>query len=377
MLKQYQDIKARYQDCILFFRLGDFYEMFYDDAKIASRILDVVLTSRGTDKTGRIPMCGIPYHAKETYITKIIKAGLKVAICEQVEDPALAKGLVKRKIIKVITSGTFIDENNFEPRYLLSITLDNKFLGIAFSDTNSGQIQANQYPHKDRAIEIIAKLPIYESVFPLYAEEKIKDFFRHPLLKIKNVTLSPYDDWCFNPDIAKKALCEHFQTQTLKGFGIEDMPLAISSAGALLEYLKQMHCMPLRHIDKISLYLDTDYVFISPAACHGLDLEELFKTIDRTFTAFGKRGLKNWLYHPLKTEEAIIRRQEAVTLLKENPRIQQELNNLLKNIPDIEKSLSRISCADAGAKDMAALRNTLNRLPEIAKALMPIVEKNV
>lgn len=376
MLKQYQDIKAQYQDCILFFRLGDFYEMFYDDARIASKILDVVLTSRGTTKTGRIPMCGIPYHAKETYLTKIIKAGLKVAICEQVEDPALAKGIVKRKIIKVITPGTFIDENNSEPRYLLSVTLDNKFIGIAFSDTNSGQIQTNQYPHKNRVIEIITKLPVYESIFPVYAEERIKDFFKHPLVKMKHINLTPCDDWCFNPDIAKKGLCEHFQTQSLKGFGIEDMPLAISSAGALLEYLKQMHCMPLKHIDKISLYLDTDYVFISSAACYGLDLEELFKTIDRTFTAFGKRCLKNWLYHPLKTKEAILKRQETVTLLKENPRTQQELNTLLKNIPDIEKSLSRISCAEASAKDLVALRNTLNRLPEIAKVLMPIVGKN-
>ncbi len=376
MLKQYQNLKAQYQNSILFFRLGDFYEMFYDDARLSSPILNVVLTSRDAGKTGRIPMCGIPYHAKDTYIAKLIKAGLKVAICEQVEDPALAKGIVKRDVTRVITSGTFIDENSYESRYLISITPDKKAVGIAFIDAANGLIQTNQYADNIKIIELISKLPVYECVFPVSKEETIKELFRHPLLKLKKITLSPYDDWCFNTDITRKSLCEHFNTQTLKGFGIDELPLAAASAGALLEYVKQMNRMPMRHICKISLYTDTDYVFISSAAIYGLALEELFKTIDHTLTPFGKRCLKNWIYHPLKIKSSILQRQEAVTLLKDNQQIQQELHRLLSNLPDIEKSISRISASDASAKDLLALRNSISRIPDIQNALTTLAPKN-
>ncbi len=377
MLKQYQNLKAQYQNSVLFFRLGDFYEMFYDDARLSSPILNVVLTSRDAGKTGRIPMCGIPYHAKDTYIAKLIKAGLKVAICEQVEDPALAKGIVKREVTRMITSGTFIDENNYESRYLVSITPDKKAAGIAFIDAANGLIQTNQYLDNIKIIELISKLPVYECVFPISKEEIIKELFRHPLLKLKNITLSPYEDWCFNADIAKKSLCEHFNTQSLQGFGIDDdLPLAASSAGALLEYVKQMNRMPMRHICKIALYTDSDYVFISPAAVYGLALEELFKTIDHTLTSMGKRCLKNWIYHPLKTKTPILIRQEAIRLLKDNPQIQQELSLLLSNLPDIEKSVSRISSGSASPKDLLSLRNSLSRIPETQKTLTPLAQKN-
>lgn len=351
--------------------------MFYEDAKTASPILDVVLTSRDAGGAGRIPMCGIPYHAKDSYISKLIKSGLKVAICEQLEDPSLAKGLVKRDVTRVITSGTFIDEHSDDCRYLLSLSLDNNTTGIAFLDSTSGRIQINQYADRTKALEVISKLPIYECIFPNLEEEKIKEFFKYPLLRTKNITLSPQDDWCFNSDIAKKTLLEHFHTHNLTGFGIEDnMFLATACAGALLEYLKQMNRQPMRHIDKISLYADSDFVFISPAAVYGLELEELFKTIDHTLTPLGRRCLKDWLYHPLRTKTLILQRQEAVTLLKDNPRIQQELSRLLRNIPDIEKNLSRISCGDAGPKDLFALRNTLIRLPEIQKTILPLAQKN-
>ncbi len=376
MLKQYQALKAKYRDSILFFRLGDFYEMFYEDAKISSPILNVVLTSRDAGKTGRIPMCGIPYHAKDTYISKLIKAGLKVAICEQVEDPSLAKGIVQRDVIKIITSGTFIDENSYDSRYLVSILPDKKMAGIAFIDVSSGQIHANQYSDITKIIELISKLSVYECVFPVSEEEKIRGLFKHVLLKIKNITLSPHEDWCFNPDISRKSLSEHFKTNSLKGFGIDELNHAVAASGALLEYLKQMNRVPMRHICKISLYTDSDYVFISPAAAYGLALEDLFKTIDRTLSPFGKRCLKNWVYHPLINIDSILKRQQAVTLLKDTPRIQQELNQLLSNLPDIEKSISRVSSSDAAAKDLLALRNCLCRIPDIQKALIPIKEKN-
>ena len=376
MLKQYQKVKSNYPDCILFFRLGDFYEMFYEDARKASSLLDLVLTSRSAGKSGRVPMCGLPYHAADNYIRRLIKSGLKVAICEQVEDASKAVGIVKREVIRVITSGTFIDENSFDSRYLLSLAPGKEEVGIAFIDVGSGTIQTNQYPDKQKAIEVIYRLPVYECLFPLCEEEFVKELFNHPLLKLKNVTLSPYEDWCFNSDIARKSLCEHFHTHSLRGFGIEDLPTAVASAGALLEYLKQMSRKPMLHVDKISLYADADYVFISPFACHGLELEKLVKIVDKTLTPMGKRLIKQWVYHPLKDVQEIVRRQKAVKLLKETISIQEEISRLFRNIPDIEKSVSRISCGYGTPRDLLSLRNVLSLLPEMQKVLQPLAQKS-
>ena len=376
MLRQYQTIKAQHQDCILFFRLGDFYEMFYEDARKASGILDVVLTSRGQNSSGKIPMCGIPYHAADPYITKLIKAGLKIAICEQTEDPAQAKGIVRREVIRVITAGTFIDEHTAHNRYILSLNQSKNSFGLAFTDMTNGTIESNQYTDPIKIIEIISRLPVYECIFPSHEAEAIKEIFKHPSLKSKTITLSPHEDWCFNPDIARKSLCEHFHTQSLKGFGIDELPLAVASAGALLEYLKLMNRQPLRHIDKVRLYADSDFVFISPAAHYGLELESLIKTLDNTVTALGKRQLRFWVHHPLKNPSLIDRRQHAAAILKKNRDIQQELNRLLGFIPDIEKSLSRLSCGYTSARDLLALRNSLERLPEIQKAIEPLSNHN-
>jgi len=377
MLKQYQAIKSQYDNCILFFRLGDFYEMFFDDAKKASGILDVVLTSRGGGKSGKIPMCGIPYHAADAYIARLIKAGFKVAICEQIEDPSQAKGIVKRDVIRVITSGTFIDGTSNEARYLLCISADKKAIGVAFTESTSGTIQVNQYTDYKKIIEVISKLPIYECVYPTSDEAKIKELFTHPLLRNRKVVFSPYEDWCFNIDIARKTLCEHFATRNLRGFGIYEMPRAISTAGGLLEYIRQMHHSPMRHIDKISLYLDTDFMFISPAACYGLELEELIKTLERTLTPMGRRAFRYWIYHPLKSASSIRQRQAAVTLLKDNQHITTEIGRLLNHIPDMERSISRVSSGIAQGKDMLSLRSTLLRLPEIKKIISPLAEKNM
>ena len=315
MLKQYQHIKKNYQDCILFFRLGDFYEMFFEDAKIASSLLDLVLTSRGSDATNRIPMCGVPFHAAENYIARLIKAGQKVAICEQVEDPAQAKGIVRREVIRVVTAGTFFDDAT-DPRYLLSLSPNGKTMGMAFIDVTTGSIQANQYNSPHQILELISKLPFYECIFPDGSKENVKKFLDHPLVKSKGMTLSPFGDWSFNSEMARKNLCDHFQTHSLKGFGIEELPQAQSSCGALLEYLKQMNKQPLKHIDRIALYADNDYVFISPAAHYGLEMETLLETLDKTLTPMGRRQFRSWLFHPLKDPAAIRQRQNAVQFLK-------------------------------------------------------------
>lgn len=376
MLAQYQAIKKAHTDCILLFRLGDFYEMFYDDALKAAPILDVVLTSRGKSPTGKIPMCGVPYHAADTYIAKLIKAGLKAAICEQTEDPALAKGIVKREVIRVITSGTYIDENSSEPRYLLSIHPDKQGIAVAFTDAVRGTILSNYYDTPAAAIETLSKISLYECVYPQTKEGAVKEIFQHPLLRNKNILFSPAEDWMFNMDIARKSLCEHFHTQSLRGFGIDDLPAAIAACGALLEYMRTMNKQPLRHVDKISLYTDNDFVFITPAACYGLELEKVLKAIDTTLTPLGKRMLQSWLYHPLKDIEAIQERQDALRVLTQTPALQEALSKLLRNTPDIEKSLSRMSCGYSNVKDLLALRSVLARVPELQEATKAFSEKN-
>ena len=363
MIKQYRDIKARHKDAILFFRLGDFYEMFYEDATQASSILDLVLTSRGSDATGKIPMCGVPYHSSDNYIAKLIKAGKKVAICEQVEDPALAQGIVKRDVIRIISAGTYLDES-IDSRYLLSICTGKNGFGVAFIDNSGGTIFANELS-EHKTIELLAKLPIFECLYPESQEDSIKKLFSHPLVKMRAMALSSLGDWSFNGEMAYKNLCAHFATHSLKGFGVDDLGLAHGAAGALLEYLKNMNKTSLKHIDKIALYAQDDHVFISPAAHYGLELEPLLATIDLTLTPMGRRAFRYWLYHPLKDVAAIQLRQEAAKLLANNVR----LGECLKNLPDLQKALSRLSCGCGSIKDILSIRQGLLRIPLIAETL--------
>ncbi len=376
MLTQYQKVKSQYRDCILFFRLGDFYEMFYEDAKTACKILDLVLTARGRGTANETPMCGIPYHACENYISRLIKAGYKVAICEQVENPATATGIVRRDVVRVISRGTYLDETSPDARYICAVCPGKKTIGIAFTDPVSGTIQANQFENAHQVIEILARLPIQECVFPKSEEEHIKELLKNPLLKSKSLTLSPQDDWSFNCDIASRNLCEHFCVLNLRGFGLEDLRAASSSAGALLEYLKTMNRQPLRHINRLSLYTDEEYVYLSPAANYGLEIETFFKTINMTLTAMGKRQLRLWLGHPLRKIDAILKRQNAVTLLRKETTALNELRGILQLLPDLEKSISKLSCGYTQPKDLLSIRNSLSLLPRIQQTVQKLLQKN-
>ena len=377
MLKQFHAFKDKHPDCILFFRLGDFYEMFFEDAKIASRVLEVVLTSRGKGQAEKVPMCGFPHHAAQNYIAKLIKAGYKVAICEQVEDPAEAKGIVKRDVVRIITSGTYIDEHSTAARHLLCLFPSKKSLGFSFIDSTSGTIQTNQISlNKKNITEIISTLSVYECIFPEASETIVRELFDHPLLKLKNITLSPYDDWCFNAEIAHKELLEHFQIANLHGFGIDHLKEATASCGALLAYLKGMNKQPLKHIDKISLYSNTDYAIISPAAYRGLELESVIQTLDHTETPLGRRKFRHHFFHPLKDVNALTERQHAARTLHEDESIQQTLKFYLQKIPDIEKNISRLSCGYTHAKDFLAIRNTLEIIPEIQEHLKNLKKDN-
>ena len=371
MLKQYHEIKKKYRDCILFFRLGDFYEMFFEDAKKASGILDLVLTSRDAGKSGKIPMCGIPFHAADSYIARLIKHGYKVAICEQTKDPSKAKGIVKREVIRVITSGTYLDDTA-ETRCLLSVVCDHSKMGIAIIDNAKGNIKANEYYDIENFSNILTRMPVYEIIYPEANEKEISDLLKKTAGKLRNFTLTGLEDWKFHYGTAMRNLCQHFKIHSLAGTGIGDKILAIRAAGALLQYITEMSKSSLQHIDKISLYDDSEYVYISPSAIRGLEIESLIKTIDRTQTSGGKRLLREWLMHPLKDVEKIDERLLAVTILKDHPKIQENLINIFKQVYDIEKSLSRLSSGYSNPKDLLAIKNTLAIIPGLKKILEPI-----
>ncbi|HOK80122.1 MAG TPA: DNA mismatch repair protein MutS [bacterium] len=371
MLKQYHEIKKKYRDCILFFRLGDFYEMFFEDAKKASGILDLVLTSRDAGKSGKIPMCGIPFHAADSYIARLIKHGYKVAICEQTKDPSKAKGIVKREVIRVITSGTYLDDTA-ETRCLLSVVCDHSKMGIAIIDNAKGNIKANEYYDIENFSNILTRMPVYEIIYPEANEKEISDLLKKTAGKLRNFTLTGLEDWKFHYETAMRNLCQHFKIHSLAGTGIGDKILAIRAAGALLQYITEMSKSSLQHIDKISLYDDSEYVYISPSAIRGLEIESLIKTIDRTQTSGGKRLLREWLMHPLKDVEKIDERLLAVTILKDHPKIQENLINIFKQVYDIEKSLSRLSSGYSNPKDLLAIKNTLAIIPGLKKILEPI-----
>ncbi|MBF0386864.1 MAG: DNA mismatch repair protein MutS [Candidatus Omnitrophica bacterium] len=370
MLRQYAEVKSRHKDCILFFRLGDFYEMFYEDAREASRLLELVLTARGSDDKGKVPMCGIPYHSAENYIARLVRAGRKVAICEQVEDPAaVTKGIVRREVVRIISAGTFLDDGA-EARFLLALCPGPKAFGLAFTDTATGTLQANEFFSEHQVLEVLSRIPLNECVYPEEKEAEVRKLLAHPMLRLKGVTLTAFRGWSFDPQRGRKILLEHFAVQSLRGFGIEPLVQAQAAAGALVEYLRDMNKTPVKHLDRIALYNDSSYVYISPAAHYGLELDSLLKTLDRTITPMGRRLFRSWLYHPLKAVALIEQRLDAVTHLLQDPRLSAELGGvLLKDMPDVEKSLSRVSCSCAQPRDFLVIRNALARAPGFAAAL--------
>ena len=377
MLEQYNSIKKEYPDCIVFFRLGDFYEMFYDDAKIASQILDLVLTSRSAGKMGKVPMCGIPFHSADSYISKLVKAGYKVAICEQVEDPSKAKGIVKREVIRVITSGTFIDENSTEGRYLVSIYPDKKTIGISFLSSEGETIFTNQFNDITKVVDIIFKYPIYEIIFPEEKEEFIKNIFeQYPFLKLRKIVLSSCNDYTFNYEISKETIFSHFKVESLRGFGIEEKELCVRTSGAIIEYLKFVNKKDVSHLNKISIYSDDDFLYISPSAFYGLEINKLVGILNIAVTPSGKRLLKDWIYHPLKKVEEVKERHKAVKFLKEKKEIREKLGNLLKGIGDVEKAVSKISCGYGNVKDIFIVANLIFKVPDIKKVISEIDIKN-
>jgi len=372
LMKQYFSIKNKYKDAIVFFRLGDFYEMFGEDAEKASKILQIALTSRDKTKDEPIPMCGIPYFASETYISKLINAGYKVAICEQLEDAKDSKGIVERDIVRIITPGTHSPENPRENIYIASIMPDKNKHGIAIADISTGEfiIYETDKDIKDELYRFNPKeLVIPSSISKnIYYSELLNEFF-----------ISPFDDWYFEFSESYKILLKYLKVASLEGFGCEGMNSAISAAGALINYLNETQKGSFI-LKKIKTLSQESYMFLDASAQKNLELinnlrngsneETLLWVLDETLTPMGSRFLKSSLLKPLIDINEIKNRQDAVHYLYEDFLLLEELRNNLRKIQDIERLTIKINSKTANARDLVALKNSLIILPKIKNLLL-------
>ena len=371
LMKQYFDIKEKHKDAIVLFRLGDFYEMFGEDAEKASKILQITLTTREKSKEEPIPMCGVPYFASESYISKLIKAGYKVAICEQMEDPKEAKGIVRRDIVKVITPGTHSPENPKENSYIISLFPSANKHGIAVADISTGEFilyeteeNIEDEMHRFEPREILIPRSLKENI---YYKEALNTFYT-----------SSYEDWYFDYSEAYKILLSHLKVSSLDGYGCDGMVAAISAAGALVGYLEdtQKEAFILK---KISAFRHDSYMFLDAATQRNLELTHnlrdgsregtLLWVLDETLTPMGGRFLRSSLLKPLIEIQEIKRRQDAVEYLIEDYELLEELRTSLRKIQDIERLSSKVSLRSANARDLIGIKNSLTYLPKIRKSI--------
>ncbi len=366
LMKQYFGIKEKFKDAILFFRLGDFYEMFGEDAKKASAAMQITLTSRNKESGEPIPMCGIPYFAADSYISKLIKRGYKVAICEQVEDPKHVKGIVRREVVRVITPGTHNPDLPKENSFILSLLTRQGRTGIAAADISTGEfiVYETSKPIEDEIVRFQPK--------EILCPESLKSDF-HFQQEMKGHFLSYFDDLSFDYSEAYKTLLRHFRVASLNGFGCENMDIAISSAGALINYLEETQ----KEIafKKISVFQADSFMFLDSTSCRNLEIFQNLKDgstdntllwiMDETLTPMGGRFLRNAIIKPLSDLSSIIKRQNAVEALIEDFELMEELRVVLKGINDIERLTMKISNKTAGPRDVIALKNSLMNMPKI------------
>ncbi|MGC8717276.1 MAG: DNA mismatch repair protein MutS [bacterium] len=380
MIEQYRRIKKSYPDTLLFFRLGDFYELFQDDAYIASRELQITLTSKEIGKNTRIPMAGIPYHAAENYIPRLLEKGYKIAICEQLEDPKLAKGLVKRDVVKIITPGTnFISLESDNSNYIASVIRDEKLgFGISFIDISTGEFYTNQFPIRDWEVflESLLKLNISELVVP--RDSNPFDFLQEEMKR--NWIISEFDSEYFDYYLAYEKLLSLYNLQNLTSFGIEDMPLAIESAGAILAYLEYTQKTLPNHIMPVKVYNPSKYMWIDHRAIESLELLKstnnsskftLYSAINYTITPMGSRLLKSWIIYPLIDVDSIEERLDGVEELFNSQNYCEKIRERLKDIEDFERIIGRLSCGIGNARDLIALKNSLRNAMSLKEIFTP------
>ena len=380
MMQEYCKTKEEYKDCILFYRLGDFYEMFFDDALLVSKELELTLTGKDCGLEERAPMCGIPFHAADTYINRLIERGHKVAICEQVEDPKKAKGLVKRAVIRVVTPGTTLDATSLDEsknNYLMSIVSIADRFGCAIADITTGDCFLTEVPNSQKLVDEINKFSPAEIICndSFFMSGVDTDDLKERL----GICIFSLDAWYFDDDTCRKELREHFHVTNLEGLGISDYDSGIIAAGALFLYLKETQKTALSQMTAIRPYTAERYMLIDSSSRRNLELVETLRekqkrgsllwVLDKTKTAMGARTLRSFVEQPLIDAEEINRRLEALEELNEKPMLRDEIREYLNPVYDLERLVSRISFKSANPRDMVAFASSLEMIPYIKQVL--------
>ncbi len=383
MMKQYFEIKKQYADTILLFRLGDFYEMFFDDAKLASRELELVLTGRDWGQEERAPMCGVPFHSADSYIARLVANGHKVAICEQVEDPALAKGLVQRDVVRVLTPGTVIESSMLEEgrnNYLACVYSNLDKAGVCFVDVSTGTLHLTQLSAPGLMMKIINELGHYMPSEIICNNDvpfikKVKEYRSN----IKETVLEIRDEEDFDYDACSKTVLAHFQAESLDKLGLESVTESVCSLGSAIAYLREVQKSDLKNINRFDFYNDAQFMHLDVSARRNLELVETIRSrekkgsllwvLDKTKTSMGKRLLRNWLEQPLLNLGKIIKRHNAVGELYANSVMRQDEIILLSGVHDVERLMARIVYCTANAKEIRALVTTIKVLPQIREIL--------
>src|SRR3989339_22367 len=379
MMRQYNEIKRQHKDALLFFRMGDFYELFFEDAKLASKVLGITLTSRSKGE-GAIPMAGVPHHAADSYIRKLIKAGHKVAICDQLQDPEEATGIVDRGVTRIITPGTITEDTLLEDKsnnYLIAVLETNTMMGLSWIDLSTGRFQVEDI-RKEILFDEFARLNPSEVLLPEETVRNNTSFMERVRAECDGIVTSR-PDWEFSKDTAYRILTEHFGTTSLEGFGCEDLGPSLGAAGAVIQYLRETQKTSIKHIGKIQKHQTDNRILIDKATQQSLELTQTMRTrnregsllgvIDQTKTPMGARLFREWVISPLSISAEIKYRQLGVKELFEKSELRRELRNILGNIYDIERISTKVSCGRANARDLVSLKQSLSKLPALKEKL--------
>lgn len=386
LMRQYRQIKDKYPDTILLFRMGDFYETFEKDAILASKILGITLTKRSNGKASEVPLAGFPHHSLDNYLPKLVRAGQRVAVCEQLEDPKYAKGIVKRDVIEVVTPGANFSEKLLDHKsnnFLAAIYIKDNVCGLAFCDISTGEFATSEILLKNLYEQIDSINPSEILISKREKDKVFKALNYDPDASFnesqKRWLFTKVDDWVFNADYANEVLTNHFGTASLKGFGIADMKEGVIAAGCIMNYLNETQKNNLPHLKKISNYNFTDYIILDPSTKRNLEITSsmaegsregtLISILDKTQTAMGGRLLKKWVSRPLKVRNQIQSRLDAVQDLCDNKGERKVIVEQLKSVADLERLLSKISTGRAVARDILQLKISLKNISEIKKKL--------
>ena len=380
MMQQYMETKKQYKDCILFYRLGDFYEMFFDDAKLVSKELELTLTGKDCGMEERAPMCGVPYHAVDGYLNKLVSKGYKVAICEQVEDPKLAKGLVRREVIRIVTPGTNLNAQALEEsrnNYIMCISHFPNNIGIAIADVTTGDFYMTEVDGLSKLMDELYKYMPTEIICNdalMMSGIDVED-----LKKRLKIAVYPLEPWYFDEDGCRKCLMEHFRVNTLAGLGLEDFPSGLTASGVLMQYLLETQKTQLTHITHITPYLASRYMLLDSSTRRNLELTETLRekqkrgsllwVLDKTKTAMGARQLRTDIEQPLINMEDINDRLDTIEQLGKNTVSRDEIREYLNPIYDMERLLGRVSYKSANPRDLISFANSMEMLPHIKTVL--------